>query len=211
MDKNIDDLLIIAKNTNTLVAKSLLTLSNLSRKGVTALSEINYPADFFNAIAFLSSQAKAPLIEDYIKHKLNLNSVPSSINRGDGYHGSSNKYYEIKASTNNQANTLNLVQIRAWQDVDYYLAVFINENNLQKSYVFLLTKSQLKQELKYMNASASHGTTTSNSKNENVEYSLHLILSEDNKHFLRWQKKYFSNNIFKKLFYKKKEGKNGSS
>lgn len=131
---------------------------------------INEPEVFFTVISVGTAQAKAPEAEKFIARKMSWGKISPSLNRGD-FRTAENKYIELKNSFSNKAGCLNLRQIRLWQEVDYYLCVYIDETNIANSIVLLLTHEQMEREVAAC-GSATHGTAAANANNQNIEYSI---------------------------------------
>ena len=150
--------------------------------------------EFFTACIGLNAQAKAPKGEKFIAKKLNLKKVPASAGLGDFTDGVN--YYEMKTSYTNKGNNLNLRQIRLYQSgVGFYICNFINENDLEKSLSFKLTKQQMEQEVSLLGG-YTHGTKEVNQNNVNPEYSITIpMYGENNSHYNRWITNYLDENI----------------
>jgi len=116
-----------------------------------------------------NAQEKAIPIQNYIINKLGLTGVPASEGHGDAK--GEETYYEIKCSFLNKDNRLNIRQIRLYQNNDYYICCFVNEDDLQNSVVYLLTHQQMKKEVE-LNGGFTHGTKDANEDNKKPEYSL---------------------------------------
>lgn len=130
--------------SSSISTKSLNAINRNMSNGRTLLGEIIVSKDFFECIAFLNAQAKAPRIEKFLQFKLNHEHVKSSIGRGDGYSRIEDKYYEYKISTTNKNRQLNALQIRIWQAIDFYILGYIDEEDFSKSVLFKLTHEQMK-------------------------------------------------------------------
>lgn len=153
---------------------------------------------FFTVMSMESAQSKAPAAEKFLEKKLQWKKIKASENRGDFYDAENNKFIELKMSFNNQANTLNFRQIRLWQKVDCYLGIYIDENNIKNSLVFSIPHEEMKQIIAN-NGCATHGTSTANELNINVEYSYSLRLT--NQELLsQWKEKYFDAFVYDKIF-----------
>lgn len=131
---------------------------------------INEPEVFFTVISVGTAQAKAPEVEKFIARKMGWTKISPSLNKGD-FKTPENNYIELKNSFSNKAGCLNLRQIRLWQEVDYYLCVYIDETNIDNSVVLLLTHEQMEEEVATC-GSATHGTAAANANNQNIEYSI---------------------------------------
>lgn len=189
---------------NEKILQRALKVKELLKKQETLninVEECNDAVLFYTIISTSNAQTKAPLGEKFLCNKLKLKRVQPSENRGDAY-DSNNKYYEFKNSFTNKGNTLNLRQIRLWQDIDYYYCVFINEDNLDDSLFFVLTKEQMMEEIILCNAGYTHGTIEANLNNVNKEYSITLpIYNDNNANTKRWKEKYLSQEFKKKILY----------
>ena len=158
---------------NNLGAK-ILKINEYRERGLVPNSGspylINEPEVFFTVISVGTAQAKAPEAEKFIARKMSWTKISPSLNRGD-FRTAENKYIELKNSFSNKAGCLNLRQIRLWQEVDYYLCVYIDETNIANSIVLLLTHEQMEREVAAC-GSATHGTAAANANNQNIEYSI---------------------------------------
>lgn len=150
--------------------------------------------EFIKGMVLLNPQSYGSRIEKYIQTKLDWEKINASLNEGD-LKSKSDKNLELKASilTPNN-NNLNLVQIRLFHDVDYYLCIAYDLRNLPeyKKYMFLLTHDEM--ELETKTACAAHGTKDSNLLNENIELRMSLVCEENNEVFKRWKKLYLVEN-----------------
>lgn len=158
---------------NNLGAK-ILKINEYKERGLVPNSGspylINEPDVFFTVISVGTAQAKAPEAEKFIARKMGWTKISPSLNKGD-FKTAENKYIELKNSFSNKAGCLNLRQIRLWQEVDYYLCIYIDETNISDSVVLLLTHEQMEKEVTSC-GSATHGTAAANANNQNIEYSI---------------------------------------
>jgi len=147
--------------------------------------------EFIKGMVCLNPQSYGARIETRIKERLGFTKVKAKDNRGDIMNPVANLFYEVKISLLTLSNAaLNLVQIRLWQEVDYYLCVAYDLRDVYnyKKYIFLLTHDEMEKEC--INANAAHGTSVSNSNNETVELRLSIICDENDDTFNRWKGKY---------------------
>ena len=158
---------------NNLEAK-ILKINEYKERGLIPNSGspylINEPEVFFTVISVGTAQAKAPEAEKFIARKMDWTKISPSLNKGD-FKTPENNYIELKNSFSNKAGCLNLRQIRLWQEVDYYLCVYIDETNIANSVVLLLTHEQMEEEVAACGC-ATHGTAAANANNQNIEYSI---------------------------------------
>lgn len=159
--------------------------------------KIDNPEIFFTVISLETVQAKAPEFEKYVGLKTRWIKIPAKENRGDYFDPINNKYIELKASFTNKDKCLNMRQIRLWQEVDYYLAIYIDHNNLLNSKVYLLTHMQMSEEVE-KRGSATHGTGLANQNNENIEYSITIPIGSSIQQ--EWDRLYFNAELFNLLF-----------
>lgn len=155
------------------------------------------PSELFLMYSFMNAQQKASSIEKFIYKKLGGEKVGSSEDKGDAK--IKDKYYEIKTSTTNQGNNLNIRQIRLYQDVDYYICSYIMERDLEKSRVYLLTKEEMIEEVSKIGG-FTHGTKKANENKINPEHSITIdVYNENNENTKRWNKKYWYNALYEAL------------
>lgn len=146
----------------------------------------------------LSAQAKAPAGEKFLCNILNLKRIPAKENAGDAI-DSNGLRYEFKNSFTNDGCNLNIRQIRPWQNIDYYYCFYINEEELDKSLFFVLSKEDMLKEIELC-ASASHGTSSANLLNKNIEYSITIpVYNDNNRNTKRWKEKYLSLKLKNKI------------
>jgi len=151
--------------------------------------------EFIKGMVFLNPQSYGSRIETYIKEQLVFTKVKAKDNHGDLMNSIANLFYEVKISLLTSINeSLNLVQIRLWQNNDYYICVaydFRDINNYRK-YLFLLTHDEMVEETK--SATAAHGTKKSNKNNENVELRFSFKCNDDDETFVHWKENYLIEN-----------------
>lgn len=154
---------------------------------------------YYTSTASLNAQTKAPMGEEFLCDILGLSRVSPRENRGDAV-DNLGKYYEFKNSFTNQNECLNVRQIRLWQNVDYYYCFYINENDLNESVFFVLTKEEMAQEVALCGG-YSHGTIDANILNKNSEYSITIpVYNEENTITKRWKEKYLSIELKNRIF-----------
>lgn len=153
---------------------------------------------FYTSTAGMNAQAKAPLGEEFLCNLLGYTRISSREDRGDAV-DENGIYYEFKNSFTNQRQELNIRQIRLWQDVDYYYCFYINEEELEKSVFFILTKEEMIEEVTLCGG-YTHGTIAANAVNEHSEYSITIpIYNDRNERTKRWKAKYLSNELKNKI------------
>lgn len=171
---------------------SLIDKYNLKDESVE-LNTIEDEDDFFFLMSFFNAQAKAVEIENFLIKELKCEKISAGLDRGDCL-SPNEKYIELKTSTTNKNNFLNIRQIRLYQNVDYYICSFINERSLDKSAYYLLTKEEMVDEVEKC-GSYTHGTKKATDLNINKEYSISFPIYSNNDITNRWNKKYRRKNI----------------
>ena len=159
--------------------------------------------EFIKKVSLLSPQSYGLKIEKYINKELNSNLVMAAKNRGDL--NLKGRYIEVKSSIITKRNPfLNMVQIRLYQDLDYYLCCAFDVRDIYnyKSHYFLLTHDQMENEMKIVSSSNAHGTKDSIKNHENIELRYSLLISNNSGDFKRWKSKYgynYFSDIIKKI------------
>ena len=163
------------------ISKNYETLKNESWK------------NFIIAMAQINPQSYGAKIQKRLIEELGLEKISASEDKGD-FVNQFGDHYELKVSLllKDKAK-MNLVQIRPWQDTNYYFIAFGIKNSEVYAFCFSLSHDRMLEELKLMNAFAAHGTKKSLEKNTNIEYRIDLAINSDNEHFQRWFTKYRSN------------------
>lgn len=117
-------------------------------------------------------QRRTGFIEDKMRSVFEWKTVSASENRGD-YIDKDGRYFELKCSASNGRRSINVRQVRLWQDIDYYVVMFFDLDNPEYSKVYMLSKEDMKNEVK-LRGCPTHGTRAANADNRNVEYSITL-------------------------------------
>ena len=146
--------------------------------------------EYIKGMSLLNPQSYGSKIEKKIKEELNCIKLKAKDDCGD-ICSINGKNIEVKISILTLINSaLNLVQIRLFHNVDYYLCVAYDCRNISnyKKYIFLLTHDEMESECE--NANAAHGTKSVNEINKNVELRLSVICDENNTLFQKWCEKY---------------------
>lgn len=151
--------------------------------------------EFIKGMCLLNPQSYGTRIENRIRDELNYTKVPAKDNCGDLI-SPNDKKVEVKISLLTPSNdSLNMVQIRLFHDVDYYLCIAYDCRDITnyRKYTFLLTHDEMVEEC--VNAHAAHGTGKVNSMNKNVELRLGIKCIEGNTLFERWKDKYLQEEL----------------
>ncbi len=149
---------------------------------------------FIICMSHLKPQSYGAKIQNRLIEELNFKKVKSNENQGD-FQDPMGDFYELKVSltSREQKNNIHLVQIRPWQNSNYYFMAFLLTPKDVYGFCFRLNHYQMLDELKLTKASAAHGTKKSNESNSNIEYRLTFPIDPNNETFLRWFKNYRSN------------------
>lgn len=136
-----------------------------------------------------SAQQYGPKFEKWMNHKMGWHSVKSSLGRGDSKIPDKDVYIEQKWNIRTDCGPGGL-QHRFWQDIHYYLYGHVDDSDSENITVdlYLLTKQQVVNESKVLNAVPTHGTKSANVLNENVEYSMGVAYNSPD--HIRWKNDY---------------------
>jgi hypothetical protein len=137
--------------------------------------------DFYKISSVLTPQSRSPLWQNYFIKKHDCERVSKDENRGD--FKKNGRYYEYKCSGYNQNNSVNMVQIRPWQDCNYIIQSISDDG----ATTFVLTHVEMMLEMKKLKASRAHGTQAL-VNNENIEY--RMTLKRNSAHWNRWINNY---------------------
>lgn len=144
---------------------------------------------FMSKMMLLTTQSQSPRIQNYIFRAKGWKKVPASLNKGD-IKNEAGQYFEVKATIITSSNlSVNVVQIRLWQQVwGYYIFVIDAMNNF-KTLQFTLSKADMERAVKLEGRSA-HGTFEANKENKNKEWAIHFIWNASDPTYKRWIKEY---------------------
>ena len=138
--------------------------------------------NFYKMSSVLSTQSRSPLWENYFIKKHNCERVSKNEDRGD--FKKNGRYYEYKSSGYNQNNSVNMLQIRPWQDCDYIIQSISDDG----ATTFVLTHAEMMLEMQRLKASPAHGTRKALEDNKTIEYMMNL--QRDSVDWDRWIKNY---------------------
>lgn len=162
-------------------------LKNIRKNKEVIINELNDEI-FFLKCCLVNPQSYGALIQNRFIRLNNGLKIKSSENKGDCI--IDNHYYEIKSSISFN-NCFNIVQIRPWQNIDYYLILANIDKNVSIS-VLKLNHQQMMNELENHKQTA-HGTIIANQNNQNIEYRMTI----DNDLLLQFKRKYAISNTLK--------------
>lgn len=162
-------------------------------------AEIQNAETFFALERLFSYQQKACDFQKYVSIKLGVEMLDNHSERGDFYDEVDDKYVELKCSFTNKGGNLNIRQIRAWQNIDEYWVLCINEDFPKDSSVYVLTRQQMIDEVNRC-GTPSHGKKKDNVRNANVESSITIPMSRENPKLKRWNENYANKELFDKIF-----------
>jgi hypothetical protein len=152
------------------------------------ISKMEFGQDFLaRCFCEMSSQKYSAVIENKIREECGLKKIPNYEDKGDFISTreyQNRNYYpfleflttgvtvELKVSFKSKGNDgkpyWNLVQLRPYENFDYYLFLFIDPENGCDWEWFLLKKDDVSNQ--NFTISGAHGTKQSNANNLNVEY-----------------------------------------
>ena len=138
--------------------------------------------DFYKISSVLSTQSRSPLWENYFIKKHDCERVSKSENRGDLK--KNGRYYEYKSSGYNQNNSVNILQIRPWQDCDYIIQSISDDG----ATTFVLAHAEMMLEMDRLKASPAHGTQEALEDNKTIEYMMRV--ERDSADWDRWISNY---------------------
>ena len=173
--------------TNLEIVKKIKKAAFSLRKQLIdlTLEETISEIEFYKITSLLSPQSRSVLWQNYYNKKNNCTKVSVQENKGDFM--VEGEYYEYKASGFNSNNTLNIVQIREWQNCSYVIQSIQSTGQV---FTFRLTKNEMQQEVIICKATSAHGTKSSNVENQNIEKRITLKITDDNESWRRWKSKY---------------------
>ena len=146
--------------------------------------------DFINLMRSLPPQNYGTRIQNRIIKKLNFKKVSQKEDLGDCLDNFGDNY-EIKTSIiDGVNNSLNVLKIRPWAKVNYYIIAFDCRDTF-KCYFFRLSKNEMIKELELLKATASNNISSINEENKNVDLRFSIDINSDN--FKRWINTYYSN------------------
>ena len=146
------------------------------------LGKVITEQEFYRISSVLLSQSRSPLWESYFMKKHGCERVDKNEDRGDLK--KNGRYYEYKSSGYNQNNSVNMIQIRLWQDCDYIIQWISDDEAI----TFVLTRTEMELEIKKLKAASAHGTKKSLEFNKNKE--LRMTLKRDSADWDRWISNY---------------------
>lgn len=172
-----------------------VALQNALRKQAHENKELGFDwalGDFINLMRTLNPANYGTRIQNRIIQNLKFEKLKANQNKGDCLNNFGDAY-EIKTSIIDGINIdLNVVNIREWQPVNYYIVAFdVRPEVGFKCYFFCLSKFEMLEELKILITSNALGTIESNATNENVERRFSIRIDSDN--WNRWCFRYLSN------------------
>jgi hypothetical protein len=135
-----------------------------------------------------SSQSYGPKIEKRIIDEYGFEKIPSKKGEGDllsskitsfpGFNFGEGKKTELKVSYLSSNKSWNLIQIRPYENFDFYVFLLINPYDGCKFEWFILKKEDVNHNNFKMNSI--HGTKKSNLENKNIEYKITATIGSDN-------------------------------
>lgn len=118
-----------------------------------------------------TSQKRSSLLKKWIDNDLGLSSLPPSSNAGNSYNPRTNQNIRVVISFKDRNRQVKFRQIRPWQNIHKYIAVYIDPDNKQNCRVFDIP-SGVVNVMAVEHGTYCHGTTEANLRNERIERSL---------------------------------------
>ena len=137
--------------------------------------------DFYKISSVLSTQSRSPLWENYFIKKHDCERIRKEEDRGD--FKKNGIYYEYKCSGYNQNNSVNIIQIRPWQNCNYIIQSISDDGAI----TFVLSHAEMMVEMEKLKATRAHGTQAL-VNNKNIEY--RMTLKVDSADWDRWINSY---------------------
>lgn len=168
----------------------LMEVKNIRRMNKDDLIKKDWD-DFLLHCALLNPQSYGAIIEKKFRIVNGLPKIPAKENKGDVFNPRDGKNYEVKSSYLSSDGGYSLVQIRPWQNVDYYiLLVDIKDEKVIKKF-FVLTHDEMIKEVELLGGAA-HGTKEIITEDVHVEKRITLV----QKDIERWEKIYYNKDEF---------------
>lgn len=146
---------------------------------------------FFLRVRPLKTQIYGLRVQCYFAYHMDFTITPSSLDTGD-FRTKANHDIEFKCSfLDEESNSINVKQIRNWQDLDYYYIFTVDYKNYSsiEYKCYELSKEQMIEECKIMNAKP---VANVKDKNNTEHASLGFSIQVGSEHFKRWEKKYLN-------------------
>lgn len=143
---------------------------------------------FIKSMFYITPSSYGAKISKRLIKELNGQEINPTEEKGD-FIDCLGAHCEMKVSLSlDDKPKINLVQIRPWQNTDYYFASFILKNNIIYAYCFKLSSEQMKEELKKSKFSFAHGTKKALAQNKTGNHELRITINvnENDETFKRW-------------------------
>lgn len=156
------------------------------------ISKIDKLEDLIDVCILKTPQNKGWILEDFICRKLGWKHLPPWKHCGDGYDLAEKRSYEIKSSFTTDG--ILMKQVRLFQKISRYLYVRIDEHDLSKSDVFVITHEDMVKVVKSYGRKSSKGRSRRGGNQYDVE------IPPDTPEF-RSFKRHFSDKWMKKKLF----------
>jgi hypothetical protein len=143
------------------------------------IEEIDWKSYVKAATNFTNAQSYGSKVESVYRRKNNFDKVSPALEKGDALDTERNAYIEIKFTVvANPSYQYDIVQIRPHHSVsEYHVVTYDKDKDLTELYV--LSKSDMAQELKLTGYQLAHGTESSKSSLKNPEYAIRFRQGSD--------------------------------
>ncbi len=156
------------------------------------ISKIDKLEDLIDVCILKTPQNKGWILEDFGCRKLGWKHLPPWKHCGDGYDLAEKRSYEIKSSFTTDG--ILMKQVRLFQKISRYIYIRIDEHDISKSDVFILTHEDMARVVK------SHGRKSSKGRSRKGGNQYDVEIAPDTPEF-RSFKRHFSDKWMKeKLF-----------
>lgn len=156
------------------------------------LQKIDKLQDLIDVCILKTPQNKGWILEDFVCRKLGWKHLPPWKHCGDGYDLTEKRSYEIKSSFTTDG--ILLKQVRLFQKIARYMYIRIDEHDLSKSDVFILTHEDMVREVK------SHGRKSSKGKSRHGGNQYDIEIAADTPEFKSWKRRYSDKWMKERLF-----------
>lgn len=148
------------------LAEKIQLAEEITQKRRTFTVNDDFHEFLVDCYLILTPQSYGAKINKEIVERGGFEKVKPKDDQGDC--AKNGKFAEIKASYLSTTNSWNLIQLRPYQNFDYYIFLLIDNLDNFTPYFFVLHKS----DLDYFQVRSIHGTEESNKDNQNIEYKL---------------------------------------
>lgn len=141
---------------------------------------------FVKLMTYVPPQSYGIYFQKRLIRELNLKETHSNKDKGD-FVDHFGDHYELKVSfSTDLIPKMNLVQIRPWQNTNYYFITFVLKDDKVYAYCFKLSHKQMLEEIILCKMSSAHGTKKALVNNEKKELRKTINIDSNDDTFKRW-------------------------